>query len=449
MKKIYIIYSLICVFLVWKAPKIYDRQYCILQAILYLIIVIPFLYKEYKALGVVNFNTFFILAFFCINYLHAAFVFPDDAFLPAFAFAYNSNIIPKAVSLASLGFSFYLLGFQVVNEKLVSLRNGISQKQVRLLEKLNLFSSLGVFFYVLVFVRGGLVHLYPRLMVLLVAVMILSLTYKTLFLYNAHEQKLGLNVFIKKNKYNIASIFLFVLAQFMIGSRAEILFVGLPLLYIIHTYYQKIPIKLLLPIGAVAVIAMAIVMITRVSATNLNNASVSDVINVGWYSLTEGEGSILWMMLTDFLVCARTLYESVEYVARYGLIYGQSYVPYAFGIIPGLGVIATQLLLGKTTTDVDSGTILTGYSDASYGLGTNMIADMYLNCGTIGIPILMFLFGLVVKYSRSKSNKLSLFLRLALIATALYIPRASVFAFTDIVIMLFYVDFLTGFTIRK
>ena len=78
---------------------------------------------------------------------------------------------------------------------------------------------------------------------------------------------------------------------------------------------------MLLPGIVVSIILMGLVMITRVSKYSLMEVPIAESVEYGVKTIMESP-NILWMLLTDFVVNAKTLYEAVDYVSLNGYLYG-------------------------------------------------------------------------------------------------------------------------------
>ncbi|MCM1030084.1 MAG: O-antigen polysaccharide polymerase Wzy family protein [Oscillibacter sp.] len=442
-------YCIVSLLMLWYSPHVYSRNYCWWNLAIFCLYAIPYLKYKIKKNGFFNFDTLFLFSFFCINYLHAIFIYPYDSFLPAFTFPYNPNVITYALSLASVGISFYLAGniiFSLRKTEVFKV-NALKENLVLLTEKISLICSSLIFLYVLFFISDGLVHLYPRLMVLMLSVITLAFYYRALY-YDSRKGTKSLKAFLRVNKLNLISLLIFVCAQFMIGSRGEVIFVLFSVLFIINTYYSKLKTKYLILLFVVGIALMCILMLTRTTKINLNNSSFFEVVTTGIDILAKNE-QIMWVFFLDFIVNARTLYESIDYVSMNDLLLGVSYIPYIFCFLPGGGIMMTNLLLGKQITDIASGYILTDFANAPYGLGTNMIADLYINFSFGGVAFGMFLLGLLVSRVENCNSKYRIFAYCSLMANCIYIPRASIFAFLDMFVMLIYLDLLLRFLTKK
>ena len=97
----------------------------------------------------------------------------------------------------------------------------------------------------------------------------------------------------------------------------------------------------------------------------------------------------------------RNTYVAMEYVSKNGLTYGRTMLSEPLGIIPFLSSI-----LQYNNTELSSASFLTDYSYTYIisnrefiGLGTNIIADIYLSFGGIGVIVLMYLLGKFVTWA--------------------------------------------------
>lgn len=109
------------------------------------------------------------------------------------------------------------------------------------------------------------------------------------------------------------------------------------------------------------------------------------------------------LFATDMTINSRNTYIAMEYIDDFGHTYGKTMLSGLFSIIP-----FGSYMLGIDKQEFGSAEVLTNYSYANMefersriGLGTNIIADIYLSFGLIGVLVLMYILGkLVNKYSK-------------------------------------------------
>lgn len=429
----------------YMAPKIYSYDYCMALLEVMLLYAIPFLIHKIRRLSFLNFNTFFLFSYISINYLHAVFIYPDDNFLPSFSFYYNIKCITSAVALASVGIAFYMFGNVLFEKKNVSHNRiksvSVNAKLVFAVERVVFLVSLIIFLYVFLFlvISGDTLHHLPgRFIAAVGAIFALSFYYKAEFLSQQHKLQ-GIGSFIHYNKLHIVAVLLFTLAQLRMGSRSGVLTVLLFLLLVIYNYYFKIKSFYIILLGMIGVFVLSIVSITRVSVVNLSNSSVLDVISFGFEKITENQEA-LWLLSLDLVVNSRTLYEAIDFVPQCGLLYGVSYIPQLFCFIPGGGAFVSTLFFGKLPVEMNSGMILSDFANSPYGLGTNMIADLYINFALSGVIIIPFLLGILINYSVSCDTKYKYMLYGTFFSQAIFLPRAMFLMWTDMFVMLVLFD---------
>ena len=395
---LFVFFSAISFFL---APTTYSKPFCAWEMASFFVTGVVFMHHKIRRNGLICFDTFFIPTFFLINYAHAVFIYPDDQFLPPFRFRTNNDIIPYALSVAQVGIALYMLANVFAERELPQQRKimaDIPRMAVNRIALVALIASLGLFCFVFVLrLARGFEHLYPRLMAMFLSLIALSWFFQAQQLQPEEASVKGLFL---KNKLNIVSTLLFSVSLLFVGSRGMVIFLIFMLLLLIDTYYVRVRLRFLLPAMALGMVLMIFLAITRVSSFNLGNANLIDSVKYGIEVVMESP-SILWLLLTDFVVNAKTLYDGIDYTTVNGYMMGTSYVQYLFVFLPMGGSFFTKLLTGLDMDEVVTGYLLTRFSDATYGLGTNMVGDIYMNFSFIGVFVLMALLGFLVARVRA------------------------------------------------
>ena len=436
------LFALLSIFGVAFSPDVFNRPFCAMEMVLYLVFGGIFLRHKIKRNGLICFDTFFIPSYLLVNYAHAVVIYPDDQFLPAFLFATRSEIIPYAISIAQLGIAMYMLA-STLFEKTgpVGKRRKIEIPQMTVLRAAvaSVVAAFGIFAYIFLTNRvQEFIHLFPRLMALIMALITLS------WYYQAQQLEVGergMKPLIKRNKLNILAVVLFSSSQLYIGSRSEVILLMFVILLIVDVYYIKVKFKLLLPAIVVSIILMGLLMITRVSKYSLMEVSVAESVEYGFKTIMESP-NILWVLLTDFVVNAKTLYESVDYVSVNGFLYGLPYIPYLFVFLPMGGSVVVKLLIGEEVNDLASGVVLSYFSGATYGLGMNLTGDLYMNLSIIGVCVMMFLLGLLLARVESPGSKYQSFVYMALFAHCVFLVRADIFCWLTFFVFYVILDWL-------
>ena len=433
---IFVIISLASIIMV---PSSFSKLFCVWEMTTFLIFGTLYLWHKIRRNGLVCFDLFFIPTFFIVNYAHAVFIYPEDDFLPAFQFSTNKDIIPYAISVAQM----YMLGsvfFERKDSDRKAAKIRVPEMTVNRSAYVSFGVSLAVFIYVFLSnqIQSGVTHLYPRLMVMILSLIGLSWYYQA---QQLGENERGVRTLFGRNKLNIVSTVAFTLSQLFIGSRSEVLFLLLMVLLIINSYYIRVRMKYLLPVIVMGVIAMGFLMITRVTSYNLVEASFAEFVSYGMEVLEESPEAG-WLLLTDLLVNAKTLYDGVDYTQVYGFLYGRSYIPYLFVFIPFGGSFFTRMLTGLDMDSIHTGYILTDFAQADYGLGTNMIGDLYMNLSLVGVIVLLFILGGIVAKVEVPRSRYQFFILMALFANGIYLVRADIFSWITFLVFFMIFDWI-------
>jgi len=136
----------------------------------------------------------------------------------------------------------------------------------------------------------------------------------------------------------------------------------------------------------------------------------------------------------------RTMHASVSYTEDNGYSYGIFQGFQLIGIIPGLGSLFT-IFFGIDNEMLKSSRFLTNHLGSDHGLGTTVVADIWLDFGIIGILVIFFIFGAFLRrvdenmYSRIPLSVFWYILIIVFISKAFYIGRSTILIlFRDVVI---------------
>ncbi len=215
------------------------------------------------------------------------------------------------------------------------------------------------------------------------------------------------NVHYKLSKLSVISIGVVIFILLAGGSRSSASYIALPIVGIYCMMFKPLNKKQVFGFIVLSVIAMWLIGQIR------SGDGVSSISN-----------PILF--LVDLTVPSRNNYAVYEYVAKHGFTYGSSFVG-IFTVIPFL-----SNFLNLTN---GSGELLTyEFFDAhqnyeKIGLGTTIIADIYIAFGFVGVIALMYLFGKIVKkYSEGAKNNnyYSLVIYAALFSVSVFTVRGYV-----------------------
>lgn len=402
--------------LYYIAPNRYDIYY-IYGCVSIFLISTYFYFKDIKKKNYFDFDTFFISSFFLVNFFFPIAVYPFGAERYfAFAYNYNEDVITRSTIIALIGIIFYYSGSvqsYFVNHKkrwnspIINIRilyyfailcfavflfTG-GYKVLRSVYSSNPDAEKGV---------SGYIYILCRLCSLLLLIVVF---------HNSYCRNIK---FFNPNKIEIKSLFYIVLFGLMViitGSRTPTGQIIIVWLGLYSFYYKPINFRKTVYIGMIGIILLFLAMIYR-SGGSLQIGSFSDVF-------------------ADFFMNNRSLYLSTDIVDKEGVSYGLSLLGNLLAPIPFLQSIVfstfnidpidaisslkfTKESLGEVTT---------------LGFGSNLIGDLYLGCGLIGVGLGMYFLGWIVHFTQRycKTDMYCLVTYFMLFAYSVVMPRVEFF----------------------
>ena len=422
------------------APAVYSYSYCLILFIFFLITSIWFLRNTFDG-NYFNFHFLFLFSFFFVNFVYPIFLYPHNKnYFSVYKLNFDESIITKATALALLGISSYFLGATLVKNKSTSYDKKIDIQLPKSI--ILILTILSFFFFILVLInswRGIILGEFGSTgkenQYLLALFQISFETALILEMYVSREKYNGkLKYFILN--FNKALLFIGILFAFLfirVGDRGPVIQLFLIFLTLYSIFVTRISFKKFLIIVFSGMLILTFISYARTRNVEVlhRKNSMSDFIERGEKRMNLNSFFDLGM---DLIVTNRNLYVGMKYANDHGLSYGKNMVHYIFAAIPRLPVIMTKLLFNKTPTELSSGYIITKESlgpKATYGLGTNIIADLYMNFGSLGVIVFMVFLGYFVRkvqnYSRKKNGILYLLTYLLMISFSIYLPRAPIF----------------------
>ena len=115
-KIIYIIFGVFSIYSYFVAPVNFSPGFCTFQFRVYLLVAFYAILANKKRYGTFfNATNIFLSLFVLATYLHSIYYYRDEEILSSFAFGYNQDIVNRAICMAQIGISSYLLGTSFVN----------------------------------------------------------------------------------------------------------------------------------------------------------------------------------------------------------------------------------------------------------------------------------------------------------------------------------------------
>jgi oligosaccharide repeat unit polymerase len=225
---------------------------------------------------------------------------------------------------------------------------------------------------------------------------------------------------------NLLYIFIFLRT----GDRGPALFQIILLFALYAVYVKPIPKRYLAIIGIAGILLMEIIGFGRVSNTEAEGTILSRGVE-------RVVGSDLLVLTTSFIVNSRNLYVGVEYAETEGFNYGETFLPYLLSPIPFAQSAFIHITGYNIVTSARFFTVLGFGNDPPYGLGTNLVGDVYIAFGLIGVITMFFLLGVVVENYRNRLGRGGLHVDIiyfGLLITAIVYPRDAILAPLNIII---------------
>lgn len=412
-----ILFNIITFLLYLFSPNEYSHQYCLLLSTIFCANSI-ITYRLDTQRDFPGFHVLFSVAFFCVSYLYPLFIYGIDSGISLYALAsYSNSIITKATALATFAYSIYCTGY--IHQLRKNVSDSISHftySWPNQTTKKVLYITIA--FFVLFIFLGGLdfyASMYNKesgdssglskyVVIILQCFIIIT---SMLYLYNEN--------FRKRIIVTLVAISCIIILS---GSRTLPLFTFLLLGYVI-CYVHKIR-KLYICIALIAgVLAMSVIGMVR------SDDVFTGMTNFNYESSEIGHFDVLF----DLIVCNRNLYAAYDIVEKDSCTFGLTFVGPLLAPVPFLQSIFMKM--ANVPADyLNSAAFLTRYelgAVRSVGLGTHIVADVYLAFGLIGL-ILFYYLGRIVVYARTKMKKndpVWSIIYLIMFAGSVYLTRAS------------------------
>lgn len=405
------IFSLILSIIIYLfSPDEYNFYLCLFILVLFIFSFISEVKRTYKSEGYLNFTTFFSISFLFVNFFYPVFIFPvnKDYFLVFSRFTFDENVINKSTALALIGYNSFIVGKNWVSHRL---ENNIQRFKVNFVFVYGFIKySTWLFLFLLIFLaRDGISKgssdafftVEPSILV------ITQCLINLLIIFTFSQRKSFINLF---------PAFIYSLIFLYVGDRGSIIQTGLVLLISYNLFVKRINGKYLISLIIVGAIIMTI--ISSIRGKEGTQKNISEVEFANYYDFAM-----------DLIVNNRNLYAGYEYVQKYGINYGQGAIPYIFSPIPLLPSFISNTFFDKTPQELSSGMILTNEAEATWGLGTNLIIDLYMQFSLLGVLLFMWVLGLIVNNLENINfnNFFKIICYIFLFSFSIYMPRSSMF----------------------
>jgi len=323
------------------------------------------------------------------NYVYPLFLYESDPYFSIFRHNFNEQVISKATAIATIGICSYNLGqFDKGNVFYKKAYKSISVKPVT---KIDLYFLVVFFIHFftanITYFRSGLTGGENGSFFMIFSIYVV---------FKMFKNDSNLKKVIQNNQFALSLIFIYILLNLYIGNRGEPMYIMMSLVICYALFIKKISIRLFLLMMVTALLLFFVVGRVRVSGRDATSAEsmesrLSSIESVDNY-LMYGE---------QLIINARSLYVLVDYGEQNGLNYGSTWVGPICSVVPYMqGFVKNTFNLEPqefSTTELTT-YLNFGKSNAdAFGLGTNIIGDIYICFGAIGVMFWMFILGMFVK----------------------------------------------------
>jgi len=400
-----------------SSPKEYNYYFCLLINILFIIQNILYFFISKR--GLVSFEFFFMLSFYCVNFIYPVFYFPTNPTFAVFKYAFNYNIICKATAVAFFAYALYMFGLVIrrysnIDEDFTFHSDTFSPYFFRNI--LFIFSILTIYYISSVGVNffNGYEWYQDQE----------NINPITSFIEYFGDLSSMFVLFVPKISTRLryfSIILLFTIIYLLSGSRNMPLDFILILVVAFNERIFKMPSLLFLAIIFIGIFVFTVLGYAReeglFNALSINNG------------LDMAKDSSFFDFASDLIINNRNLYVLIDFADTHGLTYGLTMLSGVLGLVPYLGTYVSNVFGIPLDFMYTPGfnTYLEFGHGSYYGLGGNMVADVYLSFGLYGVIIAFFLFGLFISklIEQYKHNVYYYIIYFNLVAASVFINRES------------------------
>lgn len=408
------------------APDVYDYQYVVICAALYVLFILIYLFIKRKK-NYLDFDCLFFVSYFFVTLYYPAFMYPTDPYRYVFyELGFDKDVMSFSSGLALLGISAYIMGALMITDKFK--RSKVEKKNNRLKIKTTWIFVTAIVLVVLFIATGGYMKLFNEYVgggaedisdggigsyfyVFFPAFLFAGIIAEFRNLKIENEKKIN---FSSINKIGIAITCIVFILFIATGSRT-------------------IPIQLVLLIMGLYTLLYKPFGLFKFTATVVGGFTILALVGFLRSKYNEGKEFHVEDATMDLIINNRNSFLAIERVQNFGINYGESMlspilapVPFAQSLVISIfGLDEDQMRSALVFTKDTFGFVST------WGLGTNILADVYISFGILGITIFFAAFGFFANTAMKRGVHSISYLVLygILISYAVYMSRAEYFFF--------------------
>lgn len=444
------IFMALCLFIF--APAGYSLSFCLVCAVMYIVLASLTLSREVKDKTYFSFNLLFWLSMFCTTFIVPLFVLPlglrsglDD----------QAN---KCTAMVVLAMSIYFLAWQrAYNKKLVPGSETkrsifVPRKVLSVMRVFTILVTILYFYQYAMFMRTstiydndiGLGFTYTLIQAILCSSLVVSC------IYHRGTTK-SLVSFLGDNGVVLVCYAIIIITSIIVGDRTMPIYLSICILSSYIIYVRKL--NLVMQWGLIIVAAAVMVTIgkTRHSDDNFREGGAGSIASTTIQTIGSAENTV--DLFSDFLPATSALYACSDWRDRNNgqLFYPLKILKTPFAPLPYVPTLISRYFFGVENDELSSASLTTSHfsqyvMQINGGLGTHAVGDIYVSWGLVGIFVFFYLLGLVLGTAQRRvyDNVFWALTYIALLCNALYIPRASIFDNYRAIMFEFFFIWLAG-----
>jgi len=364
---------------------------------------------------IIKFELFFIIAYFFSNIIYSTYYFINNPFFGLFYLDFNQDYINKGLALSVVGICFFNLGnFEkyphcyrkenIPNLILKSPKPLLIPLFLLFLPELYATYSLEVY---------STAHETSAINTILMYVLYCSLFIEV---YNSKKNNTLYSFVLRNGNLVWVLTIIYIALLLMIGSRTIPLRVILFVFFLYSVFINKPSNKIVLLFFLFGAVVMTAIGIIR-EGYSFDISAASSVLDFG----------------KDLTINNRSLYVLMEYADKNGYTFGRTMILSVLCIVP-YAMSSFLAITGLKVGDVNSANLVTDlyYNSVSnvdnhIGLGTNIIGDIYVSFGLLGVIICMYFMGMYLRILYSKicnGNIVAILIYATIFLDVIYWPRS-------------------------
>ena len=418
------------------SPHDYSFYFCVFELALFLVDAILLIKKDDSEF--VGFNLLFTIAFLGANYVYPVLVYPILPQYSLFVYEINYDVISKSTALATMAYCIYAYGYSCQLMGVGEKKPNIESISILDYRQMRLVTIVEILLLILFVSLGGL-NMFSEMYSHDENSSNPIVSFLYLIFYNFTLFFSITNIDLK-DKLGVSILLAVISLLFLTGTRTLPLLV-ISILFCSFCYKYSLSRKKVITLLLLGFVLLSVV--GKLRGGEMSSSKEEMNRELGFVSAAE-----------DFIVVNRNLYDIYQHVQEDGITYGVSSLSYIVSVVPFAQSVISKVF-DIPEYEMRSESLVTYWNlgeDSTLGLGTNIVGDVYLSFGLLGVIVLFYFLGRIVVYTRNGAfcgNWISFVVYYVLISGAIFMCRGSFFySFKNIIWTLGFMYFFMRINIK-